>query len=1056
MKERKKKIIYPVFFVPILVLLAVGISYYFFQSQKESTKKIEASTVVTPGDFWLKVENKWDDVSKSNYAELNWKGTPGASYRMFQSKDGTTWNSRSIKYNKHLKVLNVYPDSQYVINHTGNRDYADTLKHWIASVNYVDDDGNDYITIDSVRLSEFNTDPSSYLTDAYDVLYVGTFNSNGLQDTNAAGVQAIKNFAKTGRGILFGHDVLAAVPSTLPYFNTFSSELGLNGPVSWQHVNGTDVKVVNNGFMMQYPYELSKNAKLTVPWTHNSQYFYQNISQEAIIWMTFNQVNYTSGNGDAPFYFATKNNYGMIQTADHRADGSIPAGFPVLSITDDECMILVNALYHFAQVTTETSAYDYTVSDEEKPVVDGAIIRCGSTGGINVLVEGTDKGSEYQWYIEAMAGGNTTKSDIVKEEIKSNIAGYFYEVSESATSSLASTVEGYKNEFGRITETVYKDPMKKGVLVAPEGNNTDYETRGAFSINESASSENYVHLVAVDRASNVSEVKSLKINDLVQPVNFAIERTVNEAKIVGLTLDPSISPTMKSMEIQVPKNTEIKDFDSLPLEPNWDSFENSATSDYKSYMIAMETNNSIENIKKLLEALRFTINAPVDNPGEIKLIFHEKVYTSWIDDDGVTHHYTFIQGDKTWFQSYNEAKKLRYKGLTGYMATITSEKEHNFIFDNIGKEPGWLGGTRAVCSDGSKLNDSATIPETEGDYDLNEDDWYWANGPEKGQVFQVGKDGGTTPAGAYSAFANGEPNNDPSQGAEYALQFAEGNNKAWHDLSGMVTASPTINNGYYVEFTKSGTQDDEITDRCWNAAIPQKVSLKACDEAGAAIPQGDILHDQALRIGDTIPVQEKTLEFYNFIRAIDMSNTDKTSYVVSNTYQEGKLIYSLIKRADLNIRQVIQNPNDELVIPKEGYLTIQNQLYNGGANTLDASYQINATISSDKEDDEPDFTKVVLSTSHLTDDNDEVQIVPIIPEFYKFIGYKITEDAASHTSAPMIIDDKISLSRLAISNHSEYWITILLEPNNSNSSKPQPYSWDYKMNDLGKMKTVTQ
>lgn len=1065
-RQQKKRLLQRSIIVSILVFLIAGVSYYLFQAKNEPIEKVKASTVVKTGEFRLKVDNKWDDTSKSNYAELNWDPIPNASYRMFQSKDGTSWNSRSIKYNKHLKVLNIYPDSQYVITHTGDQDYADTLKGWIGSLNHVDENGDDYITIDSVRLSDFNADPNQYLTDAYDVLYVGTFNSNGHQDTNAAGTQAIRRFADTGRGVLFGHDVVAAVPG-LPYFNSFSTELGLSGPVSWIHVNGVDVKVVNNGFMMQYPYELSKNAKLNVPWTHNSQYFNQNISEEAIIWMTFNQVNYNPGNGYAPFYFATKKNFGMIQTADHRADGSIPAGHPVLSITEDECRILVNALYHFAQVTTETSAFDYTVSDEEKPVVDGALIRCGSTGGINVLVEGTDKGSEYQWYIEALANGNTKKSDVVKEEIKSNIFGYFYEVSDSPTSSLETTVEGYKNEFGRITKDMLKDTTKNGVLVAPDGNLTEYQTDAAFSINENASSEKYVHLVAVDRASNVSEVKSLKISDMIQPVDFQIERTEDEAKIVDLTLDTSIDSKMKSIEVQVPKNTVIKGFSSLTLPSTWYSFQNSGTADYDSYSFSMESNNSVATMKTFLEALRFTIKDPVNNSGDIKIILHEKVYTSWIDPQGVVHYYTFIStpaaaDKKTWLQAYNQSKKLTYRGLTGYLATLTSEEEHDFVYNNIAKTFGWLGGTRLVKTKPTvtRINDEEAISTSIGDYSYATNiapEWYWVDGPEAGQTFfttpTLGA-GGKAPDGVYQGFntIGGEPSNGNGTG-EYCLQFAQWNTgKLWNDISFNRLDHVA---GYYVEFSQYGNQEEgeEPTDRCWSAAIPQKISVKSYDDQGMLLPGGDILKDQELRINKVEAIQPKELEFYSFIEAREMDDTPRgISYTVSDTYQEGKLIYST-RKLNLNVRQVIQNSNNKLVIPTEGYLTIQNQLHNNGAPAIDGNYQANAAVSSDEASKDPSFTTIILSTSHLGDDNDEVQLSTIIPEFYKYNGYRISEDLTTHTSAPVITDEKISLSRLDIYNHGEYWITIYLEPNGTNGGKSQPYSWDYKRNDLGTIKT---
>ncbi|SER82122.1 hypothetical protein SAMN04488559_1071, partial [Isobaculum melis] len=106
MKKLKKKRS----LVGVLLLLICG-TYLLRQEGLE--RSVSASAVVTAGDFRLNVNNKWDAVEKKSYASLKWDAVPDLSlggYQLYQSEDGVTWNARSLKYGKAIKVLNIYPD----------------------------------------------------------------------------------------------------------------------------------------------------------------------------------------------------------------------------------------------------------------------------------------------------------------------------------------------------------------------------------------------------------------------------------------------------------------------------------------------------------------------------------------------------------------------------------------------------------------------------------------------------------------------------------------------------------------------------------------------------------------------------------------------------------------------------------------------------------------------------------------------------------------------------------------------------------------------------------
>lgn len=1060
----------------LLAIAVIAVVMVNKQSNETKPKEVKASSVVSTGDFRLNVDNKWDNAAKKNYADIKWDDVPDLSqsgYRMYQSEDGNNWHMRSTSFGKVVKVLNIYPDSAA----------SNTLKGWMDSLNLKTSDGSNHIEVTPIAISTFNANPAGSLKDGsgkykYDVVFIGTHNSNNSRDLTAVGVDEIIDFMETGRGFLAGHETIignawfSSNPSARPYqLPKLADYVGIK--VIDQRAVGTSwpvsskVKLVNNGYLMKYPFELENNLTFTIPLTHSfGQIAGSKYGGE--IWMQF-QDWYPADTGksiapDNPdettnFYLVTKNNGGVIQT-----------GHSTGQTTLDERKILANTLINLSQATMDTYAQDHTVKDDQAPEAPETSIRCGTDGKLSVKVDANDIGKKYQWYIEAdTVSSGKKESDIVKEEIKSNTAGYFYEVSDSPTSNLDDHVKALKDAYGRI------DPADYDVYVAPDTDATIYETAGAFSINEKTDSTKYVHTVAVDRANNVSTVSSKQIKDLAQPVDFEVERTADEAKLVELALDPSISPKMKSVEIQIPKNIEIKDFSSLILPTDWYSFENSETADYYSFTFAMETNNSIATIKTFLEELRFTIKNPVNDSGNIKVIFHEKVYTSWIDGEGKTHYYAFIPEmtapGKNWFEAYNGAKTHTYRGLTGYLATITSLEEHNFIFDNIAKEPGWLGGTRGrFAGSGKKINDEATISTTVSPavYDVFQDQWYWANGPETGEEFYIGKhwSSASVPPGAYSGFGPGEPNNDWYTNAEYCIQFAKAGVKDWNDLPGGLTYDSNFNKGYYVEFSEYGTQKEkeEVTDLCWSAAIPQKISLKAYDEAtGGALTAGDQLFDQELRIGKAITVKPNDLEYYTYIEVRELDDTVRgLSYTVSDTYQEGKLIYAL-RRANLHVRQVILDPMSELVVPSKGYLTIRNQLDNGGSPALDPDYQGNVSITSGKQADTPGFTDFGISASHLPSALDQVLFSVVVPEFYHYEGYYLTEEGsdpngASHAANTSITTGEIALDRARIEDKEEFWITVYLKPvedDQGEAKVPQPYSWDYKKNDLGKIKTKT-
>ena len=149
------------------------------------------------------------------------------------------------------------------------------------------------------------------------------------------------------------------------------------------------------------------------------------------------------------------------------------------------------------------------------------------------------------------------------------------------------------------------------------------------------------------------------------------------------------------------------------------------------------------------------------------------------------HYYEYVAGNTTWTNAYTVSSAKSYFGRAGYLATILSEAENNFIWKLMSSDA-WFG-----ASDDYGYINTAKGSTVYTSQSAAEGKWHWVTGPEKGQNFSNGNTPSTTlVSGMYHKWAGGEPNGT----SEAFGQFYSSNNGQWNDL-----ANSTLG-GYICEY----------------------------------------------------------------------------------------------------------------------------------------------------------------------------------------------------------------------------------------------------------------
>lgn len=139
------------------------------------------------------------------------------------------------------------------------------------------------------------------------------------------------------------------------------------------------------------------------------------------------------------------------------------------------------------------------------------------------------------------------------------------------------------------------------------------------------------------------------------------------------------------------------------------------------------------------------------------------------------HYYEYVRAPGIcWADAQKAAAARSYQGMGGYLATITSAAETDFLKRFEGRS--WFG-----------ASDEAV-----------EGEWRWKTGPEAGQLFWRGGPDGT--AVSYAKWSPGQPDNFQNQfrpaGEDYGMVY--GGSGLWNDLANCGDGGPV--DGYLVEY----------------------------------------------------------------------------------------------------------------------------------------------------------------------------------------------------------------------------------------------------------------
>lgn len=436
--------------VSLYLIMMLGCINVNVIDAKASSFTLSANNDNSANDGLGAVDLDWSSYSKKN-----------VMFKGYQSKDGgKTWQTISLMdYTsvKEIKVLQIYP----IENAKGQ------LKTWMETNGY----GKGIIKVDSVYIDDFNNNPNAYLSKTngkwnYDVLFLGTWDSNNSKDLSAASKSLTESYINDGGGCIFGHDTIRwdtyNTAGALPNFTSLAKCVNITQNSYWAEGKSnasTSVKIIKKGLFTTYPWNIGEiGTVLKIPAAHSVGQ-----SGNGDIWLEF--VNQTAiPEGDkGNFYLTTYNNCAMIQTG--HSNGAA---------TEDEQKIIANLIFYNYQLSEATSVTDNSAMDTTAPNKPKVTEKDSK-----FYFSATDNGTTYKHKIEAYAKNDTSTP---------------IDTSNITTSTVTTGIKGYRYLYDNNKDTVITS--QNGTEVTSDA--IPYSNEGG-----------YLHVASVDNAGNISETTTI-------------------------------------------------------------------------------------------------------------------------------------------------------------------------------------------------------------------------------------------------------------------------------------------------------------------------------------------------------------------------------------------------------------------------------------------------------------------------------------------------------------------------------------------------------------------
>ena len=170
------------------------------------------------------------------------------------------------------------------------------------------------------------------------------------------------------------------------------------------------------------------------------------------------------------------------------------------------------------------------------------------------------------------------------------------------------------------------------------------------------------------------------------------------------------------------------------------------------------------------------------------------------------HFYLPVATSATYTNAKVLATQQTFKGQTGYLVTITSQSEQDFILANVPQNNVWFA-----------LSDR-----------LQEGYWRVDAGPENGTLINIGNYNGNPQPGTYQNWCGGEPND--AGGEDFAVT-KWGGGGCWNDL-------PDWSNPYIIEFGTWTNPADATFTGFYTANTTNTVAITNLLSGTVTIPAG--------------------------------------------------------------------------------------------------------------------------------------------------------------------------------------------------------------------------